>query len=234
MPSLRYLGPTSNDIDLVPRLRLQAEVSGTLTPALVDQQVTTALSPKADSFYVGSASSQRVTSSAITNKVSGLIPKSSANQPNGPLQHAGNGTHLYLPNSFERTGGRGWRRVGLGAYSPNTISLTTGAYSSTTEQQIGSFTIAGPNWAWFPIFVGYFTIGLGKGEVCIKQGSRYIARAIGGNDPNAWFTSTLVPMSSLSYFTGSITFTVTRRAVFSPGSTNIAGSYNFCCIAVPA
>lgn len=231
MPSLRYLGPTTNDIDLISRLRLQAEVSGTLTPELVDQQVTTALTNKATATYLGNASSQRVGPNALTAKTQGLIRVSEAGHPGGPLIN-GPYSYLNLPNSSDRPGVRSTYTI----YNHNnsTLPTTNGAYNSTTEQQIASFTINGPSAAWYPIFTGYFIIGLGKGEICIKQSSRYIARAIGGNDPNVWFTCNVIPLDTVTTYTGSVTFTITRRAVFSPGSMTNAASYNLTCLCVPA
>lgn len=52
MPSIRYLGPTTEGIDVLTRLRLQEEVSGTLTTEQVQDEVFEALKNKADSFYL--------------------------------------------------------------------------------------------------------------------------------------------------------------------------------------
>lgn len=231
MPSLRYLGPTASDTDIITRLRLQAELSGTLSPELVDQQTTTALSTKADLTYLANISSQKVGSSVLTAKTANLIPASDAGHPGGPLVNNPY-TYLNMPESYSRPGGRGWQAISN--YNSSTVSITSGAYSSTTEQVIANFTLNGPSFPWFPVFTGYFVIGLGKGEICIKQGSRYIARAIGGNDPNAWFTCNVVPVDTLTSYTGSVSFTITRRAMFSPGSMNNTADYMLGCMSVPA
>lgn len=234
MPSIRYLGPTTEGIDVLTRLRLQEEVSGTLTSEQIQSEVLESLKNKADSFYLGSASSQRVSQSAISGKGSTLIRKSTAGQANGPVALSGGripGTS-YLPNAYpDRPGGRGWRRAA--EFNNTNLTLTTGHYASTNLQQIGSFNVPGPSFSWLPIFVGDFTIGFGKGEILIMRGGRPIARAIGGNDPNVWFTCTVVPVEPVA-LTGTGTFTVHRKAVFSPGETNIGGGFRLTCLAVPA
>lgn len=232
MPSIKYLGPTSGDDDVVNRLRLQTEISGTLSPAAVDQQITTSLAPKADATYLSNKASQYVTPSVLTGKGATLVPRDSLNNANGPARiYWGQLSDLsQLPNQYYRPGGKGWNKKG--EWNSGNLSITSGVYSSTNEQQIGSFTVDGPSFPWIPIFMGFFTIGYGKGEICIKQGTRYLARAVSGNDPNAWFTCDLSPTSPTTY-TGNQTFTLTRRAFFSPGSTNVSTYFHFCCMAVP-
>lgn len=234
MPSIRYLGPTSDDIDVLTRLRLQEEIVGNLTSDQVQAQVLDALTNKANAYYLGDASSQRVGPSAISGKGNTLIKKTSYGQPNGPIPISGTGGRIsssYVPNAYYRPGGVGWNRYGY--FTENNLQITTGHYGSTNEQQIGSFTIPGPSYAWFPMFLGYFAIGLGKGEVYIKRGGNIVARAIGGNDPTMWFSCPLVPMFFPGSVTGSQTFTVYRKAIFDPGSMNLGSFFRITCIAVP-
>lgn len=234
MPSIRYMGPTSDDIDVLTRLRLQEEIVGNLTSDQVQAQVLDALSNKADAYYLGNASSQRVGPSAISGKGNTLIKKPSYGQANGPVPIANTGGRIspsYMPNAHNRPGGMGWKRVAQ--YTHDNLQLTTGHYGSTNEQQIGSFTVSGPSHAWFPMFLGDFQIGLGKGEVLIKHGGNIVARSIGGNDPNMWFSCPLVPMFFPGSVTGSQTFTVHRRAVFNPGSMNLGSFFRITCVAVP-
>lgn len=233
MPSLRYLGPTSENIDVLTRLRLQEEVSGTLTTGQIQDKVDDALKDKANTFYLGNASSQRVTPSAMSGKGNNLIRRSTSGSANGPVALSGgripSGT-TYLPNSWDRPGGRGWNMY---EYNVDNLSLTTGHYGSTNLQQIGSFSVPGPSYSWLPIFTGDFSMGLGKGEILIMRGGRAVARAIGGNDANAWFTCTIVPVDPVA-LTGTGTFTVHRKAVFSPGATNVFPGFRISCLAVPA
>lgn len=234
MPAFKYLGPTSGDNEILNRLRVQTEISGTVTPATLDAQITSSLSSKADNTYLSNKASQYVATSELTGKGNNYVSKFPINEANTPiLLHQGviPITGIY-PNQYERSGGRGWNKPG--EWTSANLSITTGAYSSTTEQQIGSFTVNGPSTAWYPVFLGFFTIGLGKGEVCIKKGTRYIARAVSGNDPNTWFTCNICPTESLTTYTGSQSFTITRRAFFSPGSTNVSSIFQFCCVAIPA
>lgn len=232
MPSIKYLGPTTDDIDVLNRLRLQTEVSGTLTPALVDQQITTSLSTKANSYYLGNKSGQYVSPSAMSGRGDALINKST--QVGGPGQpvvmQGGRIPASYLPRTYDRPGGKSWRMVT--EYSNANLSITTGVWNSNTERQIGSFSVSGPNYPWFPIFSGDFNIGGGKGEVCIKQGSRYIARAINGNDANFWWTCNVIPTASLTSYTGSINFQITQRAFWE--GTNLGAGFRLTCLAIPA
>ena len=231
MPSIRYLGPTDDDIDVLTRLRVQAEISGTLTTEKIQDDTYEALRDKANSFYLSDVSSQYVGPSAMSGRGANLIRKNLSGQAGGmaPLS-GGRIPASYMPNSYYRPGGRGWE---MHEHNQDTLHLTTGHYESTNLQQIGSFTINGPNHSWLPIFTGDFQIGLGKGEVLIMRGGRPIARAIGGNDPHTWFSSTIVPVEP-SPVSGSATFTVHRKAVFNPGSTNIGGGYRVACLCVPA
>lgn len=232
MPSIKYLGPTSDDLDLVTRLRLQSEIAGEVTPASVDQQITDALTSKSNSFYLSNASSQRVSPSAISGKGSALINTSTqVNVPGGPVVLSGGRIpDSFLPNSYDRPGGKGWNKVS--EFTNANLTLTTGVWNSTSERQIGSFQVPGPSFSWFPIFSGDFTLGGGKGEICIKQGSRYVARAISGNLGSAWWTCSIIPLDSLISYTGSVTFTVTQRSFF--GSTDLGGGFRIACLAVPA
>ena len=234
MPSIRYLGPTSDDIDVLTRLRLQEEIVGNLTSDQVQAQVLDSLTNKANAYYLGDASSQRVGPSAISGKGSTLIKKSSYGQANSTLpiaNTAGRISPSYMPNAHNRPGGRGWNRAT--EYTHNNMQIITGHYASLNDQQIGSFTVQGPSHAWFPMFLGNFQIGLGKGEVLIKRGGNIVARAVGGNDPNMWFSCQLVPMFFPGSVTGNQTFTVHRKAVFSPGSMNLGTTFRITCISVP-
>ena len=234
MPSIRYMGPTSDDIDVLTRIRLQEEIVGNLTSDQVQDQVLASLSNKADAYYLGSASSQRVGPSAISGKGNTLIKKSSYGQANSTLPISNTGGRIspsYMPNANDRPGGRGWTRAT--EYTHNNMQIITGHYDSTNEQQIGSFTVQGPSFAWFPMFLGDFTIGLGKGEVLIKRGGNIVARAIGGNDPGMWFTCPLVPMFFPGSVTGTQTFTVHRKAVFNPGAMNLGAFFRITCVSVP-
>lgn len=232
MPSLRYLGPTTEDIDVMNRLRLQTEISGALTPEMVTDQVNTALVPKANTFYLGNASGQRVTPSAIAGKGDNLLHKTSnVDVPGGAASLSGGRiADSRLPHSFDRPGGRSWLKVA--EFSNTNLTISSGVYSSTVEQQIGTFTVNGPAQAWFPIFSGDFSLSGGKGEVCIKQGTRYLARAISGNDGNVWWTCGIIPTANIISYTGTVTFQITRRAFFN--STNLGGGFRFTCLAIPA
>ena len=232
MPSIRYLGPTTNDIDVLNRLRLQAEVSGTLTPALVDQQITTSLSTKANSYYLGNESSKYVTTSALSGRGDSLINISTqVNIPNHPVVLQGGRVPAdRLPRERERTGGKGVRK--LAEYTADNFGVLNGVYNSTTERVIGTFTLNGPNYPWFPIFSGDFSMTGGKGEVCIKQGSTYLARAISGNHSGVWWTCSIIPLDGLRSYTGSVNFSITNRSFF--GSTNLGAGYRMTCLAIPA
>lgn len=232
MPSIRYLGPTTNDIDVLNRLRLQAEVSGTLTPALVDQQITTSLSTKANSYYLGNESSKYVTTSALSGRGDALINISTqVNIPDHPVVLQGGRIPAdRLPRERERTGGKGVRK--LAEYTAANFGVLNGVHNSTTERVIGTFTLNGPNYPWFPIFSGDFSMTGGKGEVCIKQGSRYLARAVSGNHTGVWWTCNIVPTESLTSYTGSVSFSIVQRAFF--GSTNLGAGYRMTCLAIPA
>ena len=234
MPSIRYMGPTSDDIDVLTRIRLQEEIVGNLTSDQVQAQVLDSLSNKADAYYLGNASSQRVGPSAISGKGNTLIKKSSYGQANSTLPIANTGGRIspsYMPSAYYRPGGRGWNRVA--EYTHNNLQLITGHLDAPHEQQIGSFTVSGPSSAWFPMFLGDFQIGLGKGEVLIKRGGNIVARAIGGNDANMWFSCPLVPMFFPGSVTGNQTFTVHRKAVHNPGATNLGAFFRITCVAVP-
>lgn len=234
MPSIRYMGPTSEDIDVLTRIRLQEEIVGNLTSDQVQAQVLDSLSNKADAYYLGNASSQRVGPSAISGKGNTLIKKTSSGQANGTVPISNTGGRIsssYVPNAHNRPGGMGWKRVA--EYTHDNLQLITGHLDAPHEQQIGSFTIQGPSHAWFPMFLGYFAIGLGKGEVYIKRGGNIVARAIGGNDPGMWFTCPLVPMFFPGSVTGTQTFTVHRKAVFDPGSMNLGTIFSITCVGVP-
>ena len=234
MPSIRYMGPTSDDIDVLTRLRLQEEIVGNLTSDQVQAQVLDSLTNKADAYYLGNASSQRVGPSAISGKGNTLIKKTSYGQANSALPISNTGGRIstsYMPNAHYRPGGRGWNRFAY--FTQDNLQLITGHYEHTNEQHIGTITVPGPSHAWFPMFLGYFAIGLGKGEVYIKRGGNIVARAIGGNDPNMWFTCPLVPMFFPGSVTGSQTFTIHRRAIFDPGSMNLGSIFRITCVTVP-
>lgn len=232
MPSIKYLGPTTNDIDVLNRLRLQTEIAGTLTPATVDQQITTSLSTKANSYYLGNKSSQYVTTSAISGKGATLINKSSeVNIPGGPVVLQGGRIPAdRLPRERERAGGRGVRK--LNEYTADSFGILHGVHSSTTERVIGTFTLQGPSTPWFPIFSGDFSMTGGKGEICVKQGSTYLARAISGNLGGAWWTCNIIPMDALRSYTGSVSFSITQRAFFD--RTELGAGYRMTCLAIPA
>lgn len=234
MPSIKYLGPTVDDIDVLNRLRLQTEVAGTLSPEMVDQQITTALSPKANSYYLGNKSSQYVTTSAISGRGSTLINKSTqVNQPGMPVVLSGGRVpSSRLPNAYHsgRAGGKSWLK--LAEYNADNFGILNGVYNSNNERVIGTFTLNGPNYPWFPIFAGDFSMTGGKGEVCIKQGSRYLARAISGNHGGVWWTCSVAPLDALTSYTGSVSFSIVQRAFF--GSTNLGAGYRLTCLAVPA
>lgn len=232
MPSIKYLGPTSNDIDVLSRLRLQEEVSGTLTPALVDQQITTSLSTKANSYYLGNESSKYATTSALSGRGATLINRSTqVNIPEHPaVLQDGRIPADRLPREWRRTGGKSAKR--LAEYNADNFGIFNGVHSSTTERVIGTFTLNGPNYPWFPIFSGEFSMTGGKGEVCVKQGSTYLARAISGNHTGAWWTCNLVPLDGLRSYTGSVSFSIVQRAFFD--TTNLGAGYRMICLAIPA
>lgn len=233
MPSIRYLGPTTNNPDVLTRLRLQQEVQSDLSNIQVQDEVLQALEDKANTYYLNDASAQRVTPESIQGKESTLIKKASSFDPEGPVALSGGripGINN-MPLSNNRSGGKRWRMSAQ--YTHDNLQLTTGHYESTNEQQIGSFTVRGPSHAWFPMFIGDFQIGLGKGEVLIKRGGNIVARAIGGNDQGMWYSCPIVPMFSPGSVTGSQTFTVHRRAVFPGVPTNLGIFFRITCIAVP-
>lgn len=234
MPSIKYLGPTTNDIDVLNRLRLQSEIAGTLTPAMVDQQITTALSPKANSYYLGNKSAQYVTTAAMSGRGATLINKSSeVNVPGGPVALSGGripASRLPNPHSSGRTGGKSWLK--LVEYSSSNFNILSGVHNSTSERAIGNFTLNGPSYPWYPIFAGDFSMSGGKGEICIKQGSRVVARAVSGNVGNVWWTCSIVPMDSLVSYTGTVQFSITQRSFF--GSTELSSGYRLTCLAIPA
>lgn len=231
MPSIRYLGPTSEDIDVLSRIRLQEEVSGELTPTMVDQHITEHLDAMANTYYLGNKSSQYVTPSALSNKGAELIKTNEAGKPGGPVPiYNGRISDLsLLPNPSKRPGGRGWNKAG--EWNGGNLTLTTGYHYSTSEQQIGSFTVNGPNYPWFALFLGFIVMGGGKGELTIKRGSTPVSRAVSGGDVNAWFTCDFAPQV-LTPYTGSQSFTITRRAFFD--QVNVSGFFEFACISVPA
>lgn len=232
MPSIKYLGPTTNDIDVLNRIRLQTEISGTLTPSLVDQQITDALASKANSYYLGNESSKYATTSALSGRGDSLINISTqVNTPGHPVVlQGGRIPSDRLPRERERTGGRGARK--LNEYNADNFGILHGVHSSTTERVIGTFTLNGPNHPWFPIFSGDFTMTGGKGEVCIKQGSNYLARAISGNHTGASWTCNIIPTQSLRSYTGSVSFSITQRAFFD--RTELSAGYRMTCLAIPA
>ena len=233
MPSIRYLGPTTNNPDVLTRLRLQQEVQSDLSNTQVQDEVLQALETKANTYYLNDASAQRVTPESIQGKGSTLIKKASSFDPEGPVALSGGripGINN-MPISNSRSGGKRWRMSAQ--YTHENLSLVTGHLDAPHEQQIGSFTVNGPDHPWLPLFSGDFQIGLGKGEVLIKRGGNIVARAIGGNDPNMWFSCPVVPMFSPGSVTGSQTFTVHRKAIFNPGSMNLGMFFRITCIAVP-
>ena len=232
MPSIKYLGPTENDIDVLDRLRLQTEISGDLTPAMVDQRITTALTSKADSFYLGSKSSEYAAPSSMSGRGTNLINKvTQVNGPGEPVTMSGGRIPaFYLPNSNTRPGGK--RYAVLHELNFNNFQILHGFWNSTNERDIGVFTVPGPDYPWFPVFVGDFFMTQGKGEVCVKQGSRYIARAVSGNIPHVWWTCSVAPMDSLTSYTGSVRFTITQRAFH--GGTELGSGYRLTCLCVPA
>lgn len=232
MPSIKYLGPTSDDTDVLSRIRLQAEVSGTLTPALVDQQITTSLSTKANSYYLGNESSKYVTTSALSGRGATLINKSTqVDIPGHPVAlQGGRVPARFLPREGERPGGKGARRIK--EWNADNFAILHGVHSSTSERTIGTFTLNGPNYPWFPIFSGDFSMTGGKGEVCIKQGSTYLARAISGNHSGVWWTCNIIPLDGLRSYTGSVSFSITQRAFFD--STELGAGYRMTCLAIPA
>lgn len=232
MPSIKYLGPTTNDIDVLSRIRLQTEVSGTLTPTLVDQQITTSLSTKANSYYLGNESSKYVTTSALSGRGATLIDKSTqVNTPGHPVVLQGGRIPAdRLPRERERTGGKGARK--LNEYNADNFGILHGVHSSTTERVIGTFTLNGPNYPWFPIFSGDFSMTGGKGEICVKQGSTYLARAISGNLPGVWWTCNIIPLDGLRSYTGSVSFSIVQRAFFD--RTELGAGYRMTCLAIPA
>lgn len=230
MPSIRYLGPTDDDIDVLTRLRVQAEISGTLTTEKVQDETYEALRDKANSFYLSDVSSQYVGPSAMSGRGDNLIRKNLSGQANGMAPLSGGripGTS-YLPNAYDRPGGRGW---GIQTYTNSNLSITTGAYSSEILQQIGSFTINGPSSQWLPIFTGFFVTGLGKGEILIMRSGRIFGRSIGGNHTQQWFPNTTVPIDPTP-LSGSATFTIHRRAFFG-GTMHVGVDYTITCMMVP-
>lgn len=230
MPSIRYLGPTDDDIEVLTRLRVQAEVAGGITREYVEDKTYAALEGKANTFYLSDVSSQYVGPSAISGKGTSLIEKARSGQANGiaPLSSGRIPNTSYLPNAYDRSGGRGWS---IQTYTNHNLSITTGAYSSGNLQQIGSFTINGPSSQWLPIFTGFFVTGLGKGEILIMRSGRIFGRSIGGNSTQHWFPNTTVPIDPTP-LSGSATFTIHRRAFFG-GTMHVGVDYTITCMMVP-
>lgn len=234
MPSIRYLGPTTNNPDVLTRLRLQQEVQSDLSNTQVQDEVLQALEAKANTYYLNDASAQRVTPESIQGKESTLIKKASSFDPEGPVALSGGripGINN-MPLSNSRSGGKRWRMSAQ--YTHENLSLVTGHYHNDWAEQIGSFTVNGPDHPWLPLFSGDFQIGLGKGEVYIMQAGGIVARSIGGNDPGVYFSCPLIPVYDLKPLNGSANFTVHRRAIFNPGETNVGAFFRITCIAIPA
>lgn len=232
MPSLKYLGPTENNIDVLNRLRLQEEISGTLTPTMVDQKVTASLASKANNYYLGEESSKYATPSAMAGRGANLINRSTdVNVPGGPVSLVnGRVPASRLPRTGLRSGGRSWNW--MAHHTPTNLAITSGMWNSNNWRSVGTFTLPGPNYSWFPIFSGFFMMAAGKGEVVIQHGSRTIARATNGNHPGVWWTCPVSPASSLAPVTGSASFTIRHRAFWE--QSQLSSQYHLACQRIPA